>query len=193
MALQKDVKVIGVKEIKLAKLTTNTEGTALAYGTLIDFPGPKSIKATRKTIVKECTGAGRKLGRYEKIDGYDLEFTGAKVPLDALAAVNGGTVTASGATPNQVNMYVETGDVVGGYFKVEYIPEKVDETGIGDFHRVFYCVSGSLNIEEKESDYATCSFKGEAIPAEGKVIINTEEIEHPLTAMFINESAVAIQ
>lgn len=192
MTLQKDVKIIGVKEIKLARLTANSEDVALTFDALIDIPGPKSIKATRKTVVKECKGAGRKLGRYEKVDGYDLEFSNAKVPLDALALVNGGQIITTGTSPNQINAYVETGDNIGGSFKMEYVPEKVDEIGVGDVHRIFYCVNGSLNIEEKEGDYATCNFKGEAIPAEGKITINAKEVKHPLTAVFINETAVSI-
>lgn len=193
MALTEEVKVIGVKDLKIALLTTNTADAALVYGTSIDVPGVKVLTATKKVDTKTCTGDGRTLGTYRKFQNYDLKFTNAKIPLAVLAAINGGTKATSGTTPNTINTYVEKdGDDINGYFKIEYVPEHVDEVGVGDVHRVFYCVNGTLDITEKEGDYATCDFTGTAIAAEGTVTINTVEHDRPITALFINETAVDI-
>ncbi|MDT8901169.1 hypothetical protein [Anaeroselena agilis] len=306
MTMTKEVKIIGVKTLKIAPITTNTEAAAMVYGTLVDVPGPKSISASRKVDTKTATGGGRTLGRYIKFTEYELKFENAKIPLDVLKAINGGTiasytipkqaesievtagatdagdtvytVTAAGmtnspkdvtvavlatddteaevaakmrtafaadadvgaffdvaagtsatvlltaktaavndptmkialksaastgvtaaasvhaATPREVHAYYETGDdILGAYFLLEYVPEKVDESGVADTHRTFFCVNGTLEVMEKESDYATCSFTGSAIAANGYVTINSVQVNHPITALFVNSVAVDIQ
>jgi len=184
MALPTVSKLLELEDVKIAPLTDDPEGGSATYGTLVDIPG--IVKLGIKPVVekKELQGDNQVMDIWTKVKAIEINFEHVKLSLDVLKIMLGGTVTATGESPNQIQTYSLTADDKPGYFKLEGRVVYVEE-GLGDVHFVTYkCLADdppSWEVSDQSGDFATVSGKATAIPrkADGKIfdIIFNESAE----------------
>jgi hypothetical protein len=156
----------GVKDAKIAKLTADPAGGSPTYATSIDVPGIKRIGIGGSMNNKELRGDNQLLDSNSVMTALTAQIEHAKLNLDAMAVMEGSTVTDSGTTPNQLATLSLTGAQTPNYFKVEAQVVSVD-AGIADGHLILWkCIltdplTGGAIAEE---DYSLPTFAVKAIP-----------------------------
>lgn len=163
MALSKQSVILGVDDVKIFPISEDSS-SALTYGTALDVPGIQRIDLSPNFTEKGLKGDGKILDYYIQLDTIGFSFDSAKVDLDVLAVLEGGTVSTSGTTPNEIHTYTVGADSTPNYFKLE---GKTNYTGgeAGDFHfTLFKCRANSVVVEYRTQDYAVVSVVGIAIP-----------------------------
>lgn len=159
MPVDTSTKVFGISDAKISKLTADT-AAALTYASAVDVPGIKSLKMSPKFVDKELRGDDAVLDLYSKLEMIEWSFESAKISLDVLPILIGGSVAANGVTPNQSQVYSVLATDSAPYFKLE---GKADYTDAGDAHVVLYkCKANKVDYELKD-DYAIVSASGKAI------------------------------
>lgn len=160
-------KLLELKDVKIAPLTTDPEGGSATYGTSVDIPGIVKLGIKPDVVKKELEGDNRLLDIWTKVKSIKVDFEHAKLSLDALKIMLGGTVTAAGTTPNQTQTYSLTANDRPGYFKLEGQVVYVD-SGLGDVHVVFYkCLAEdppNWEISDQSGDFAKVKGSATAIP-----------------------------
>jgi hypothetical protein len=116
-----------------------------------------------------------------------FEITGAmaRVPLDVLAVLEGGTVTATGTGTTEIQTYDNVYTDIPNYFKLETQSTRVfaSDGTPGDLHNLFHkCKITDMNYSI-EDDFATIEFTARAVRTvyEGKI-----------KSTIINETAAGI-
>lgn len=163
MPITHETKLYAVSDAKIAKLLTDPTGGAATYGSLIDLPGIKEVGLGFVLNAKELRGDNKQLDADTTLVGVTLTFSNAKISLDALAVMLGGTVTDSGVTPNQKAQLRRLGSDVLSYFKFEAkTPTGGIDVATGDAHLVVYKakVQSGFDLGFAEEDYRI--FSGEA-------------------------------
>lgn len=187
MPLQHFTRVYGIKDAKIAPLTTDPATGSATYGALIDVPGIKSFEISGDVEVKQLRGDNVKLATNATITNIQVQVSHAKMSLDVLMAIVGGTVTDSGTTPAQKSLWDLTADTATlPPFKLEGVtpPNGVDIVG-GDVHVILHklTLSAFPDLGFSEEDFRIASFTADADPllSNGKWI-----------STVINETAAAI-
>jgi len=166
MAAPHFTKWYAVTDAKIAAVTADTAAST-TYGTLIDVPGIKSVTVSGDINTVELRGDNTLLDANSTLTNLTVEFEYAKLSLDALAVMAGGTVTDTGATVAEIATYRRLGSDTFGYFKFEAkTPTAGTDDVTGDGHIVLYkCImSGFPEIGMAEEDYKTFSVSATAIP-----------------------------
>lgn len=183
MALSKQSVILGVDDVKIFEVTADTS-SALTYGTAQDVPGIQRINLSPNFTEKGLKGDGKILDYYIQLDTIGFSFESAKVDLEVLAILEGGSLVSSGTSPNEVHTYTVGASSTPKYFKLE---GKTNYTGgaAGDFHfSLFKCRANSVVVEYKTQDYAIVSVVGIAIPTTNNGNIKEYRINE--TAATIN-------
>lgn len=167
MALTTTVKILELADAKIAPMTDDSS-TAPAYGTAVDVPGIMKIGVAPKMENKKLYGDNKLLDIWSKVTEVELDVECAELSLDAMKVIMGGSITASGTTPNQKQTYSLKGtDASPGYFKIEG-QWLYAGNGVGDVHIVLYKVKAtdppSYEVEGANGNFGTVKFKGIAIP-----------------------------
>jgi hypothetical protein len=136
----------GLRDVKLTPISA-----AGAYGTMVDLPVSRTLSFTESEDFTDLRGddslvASRGSGPSVS---WDLEAGG--ISLEAYAVIAGGTVTASGVTPNQKKSYTKTGDQSRPYFMIE--GKSINDNG-GDTHCVIYRAKATGDLTGEMSDGA---------------------------------------
>lgn len=142
-----------VEDAKISALTADPAGGSATYGTPIDVPGIKEVGVTTSFRNQELRGDNQKLDEQAQLQAITLTWRQAKISLDALSAMLGGTTTDTGTGTAEVATYRQLGTTAPGYFKFEAKTAGVDTIG-GDGHLVFYkCALSGLDLGFAEEDY----------------------------------------
>jgi hypothetical protein len=180
MPLAKESVILGIDDAKISEITQD-DSSALTYGAAVDVPGINSMKLSPSFTEKELRGDEQVLDQYSKLDFIDWSFENSVLSLDALAILIGGSVSASGLTPNQAQTYKLKNTDLPKYFKLE---GKADYADVGDVHVVLYkCKASSVEYNLVGEDYAKVSASGKAIGTK-----NNGDIKD----LVFNETAVDI-
>ncbi len=172
--------LLGVNDAKISKLLTDIT-TNPTYSSSVDVPGISEVKVSPNFVEKELKGDEVILDYYSKLESVDWSFNNAKISLDALAILLGGTVSASGTTPNQKQTYSLLGTDKPNYFKLE---AQSTYTEIGDAHVILYkCKASKVEYTIKGEDFAEVSASGKAIAC-----ISNSKVKD----IVFNETAAAI-
>jgi hypothetical protein len=167
MALVHFSKLFAVEDAKLAKLTADPSGGTATYGSLIDVPGIKSIGLSGTVEAKELRGDNSLLDARSVLKSLTLSVAHAKISLDVLPILLGGTSTDSGTTPNQKVTYDLAGTDSPNYWKFEAKTptDGVDFIG-GDGHIILHkcVVSGLPDVGFAEEDYRNVGFEAVTSP-----------------------------
>lgn len=182
MTISKQSVVLGIDDAKIFKLTSDST-SALTYDTAIEVPGVQKLEIAAQATEKALKSDEKVLDYYVNTDYLSWAFYSSKISLDALAILEGGTVTLSGTTPNQTYTYSIGKSNAPEYFKFE---AKANYTAgeNGDFHlKLYKCKANNIDIQYLANDYAIVTATGVAIPTthDGKIKDN-----------IINETATAI-
>lgn len=137
MPLSHTTRLFAVTDAKISKMLTDPPAGTPTYGPSVDVPGIKSIPVDFDFVTADLTGDNRRLDQESVVMGAKIGINFAKLQLDLLAMMLGGTVTDSGVTPAQVATYSRLGTGTLGYWKIEATPSGGD-VGIGDVHLVFH-------------------------------------------------------
>lgn len=184
MPISHTTKIFAVTDCKIAKVLTDVT-TAPTYDALVDIPGIKKIGLTFDMKSVELRGDNRRLESDTTLVGCKITFDHAKVSLDALPILLGGTTTDSGTGTTEVATFKRLGTDVLNYFKLEAAtPTSGVDTVGGDLHLVIPKLKVSAyNLGFAEEDYQI--FSGEAV---GVFTISSDE----LFRLVANETAAAI-
>lgn len=187
MPISRVTKLYSVQDAKIAALTADPSGGSPTYSTVIDVPGIQEMAISGDVEVKTLRGDNIKLASNSAITNVQVQVTHAKLSLDILAAILGGTVTDTGTTPAQKSVWDLTAATATlPPFKLEGVtpPNGVDIVG-GDLHWVLHklTLSAFPDLGFANEDYRVVSFTAAADPllANGKWI-----------SAVLNETAAAI-
>lgn len=156
MPVAHKTKVFAVKDARIAKLTADAAGVAPTYAAAIDVPGIKSVTVGGDVTSVELRGDNAALDGDAFLSSVSVTFEYAKLDLDQLAVLLGGTVTDAGVTPNQTATYAQTRTASFGYFSFEAVSVSADPLG-GDV-RIFLPKCKLSSFPEagfEEEDYRT--------------------------------------
>ena len=182
MTLPTQSGLLGLDDVKIFELT-NDNASSLTYGSAVDVAGMQNIDLKPNYVQKQLMQDEEIDGIYQKLKAITWAFSNAKVSLDALNILEGGTVTTSGTTPNEIHTFTLSEDSEPKYFKLE---GKIDYStdAIGDFHLVLYkCKALQVEVAYRAQNYAIVSAAGIAIPT-----VNNSKIRD----YVMNETAAAI-
>ncbi|MFE0079175.1 major tail protein [[Kitasatospora] papulosa] len=187
MPLQRFTQVYGIQDAKISPLLTDPAAGTPTYGPAIDVPGIKTYEISGEIEVKTLRGDNKKLATNSALTNVQVAITHAKMSLDVLAAIIGGSVTDTGTTPAQKTSWDLTGSNANfPPFKLEGVtpPNGVDIIG-GDVHVVMHKLTCSAfpDLGFAEEDYRIASFTADADP-----LISTDK----WISVVINETAAAI-
>ena len=96
MALKTVTKLFGVDDAKLFPVTEDSE-TQFTCGTGIDLPGVRQISLTYEIEEKSLTGDEKVLDVSNKIKSVSFNIEYAKLSLEVLAQLTGGSYSTSGS------------------------------------------------------------------------------------------------
>lgn len=152
-------KAFGVKDVKLFKMTADTE-EEITYGAGVDCPAIQKVGL--KPIIEEfeLLGDDGIVDTDAQLMGYEFSIENGKISLEALAIIEGGTTTS---VPETTETYTNKGSDKLGYFKLE---AQITNTEEGDVHIILpKCkATGGVEINFAGKEYAVVSFSGKAIP-----------------------------
>jgi hypothetical protein len=137
----------GLRDVKIIPLST--DGTTT--GTAIDLPVAQTFSFSETEDFAELRGDDQVVASRGSGPTQNWELDSGGLPLEAYAAIAGGTVTTSGVTPNVIKRYRKLANDSRPYFKVE--GRAINDNG-GDLHGiVFRCkadgsIEGSMNDQE---------------------------------------------
>lgn len=178
-------KIYAVEDAKIAAVTADTDGGSTTYGSLIDVPGIKSIGLDFEINAVSLRGDNRELDSDATLQAVTISFEHAKLSLDALAVMLGGTNTDSGSGAAEIATYRRVATDAFSYFKFEAkTPTSGTDNVGGDVHLVLYkCKLTDYSLGMAEEDYQT--FSGTA-----RGVFRTSDAR--LFDVVFNETAAAI-
>lgn len=158
MAISHFSKLYSVVDAKIAAVTADPAGGTTTYGSLVDVPGIKSVTIGGDVSTVELRGDNTLLDANSTLTNISLSFEYAKLSLDALDVLVGGTVTDAGAGSAETATWRLLNTDTLGYFKFEAKTPTagVDEVA-GDAHIVLYkcIITGFPEFGFAEEDYQT--------------------------------------
>lgn len=188
MTLATETKLFELADAKVFLLSADTAGGSPTYGSPVDIPGVLSLGITPHLITKELRGDSVVLDLYSKADYVDLKLTNAKISLNILDMLMGGTVTPSGTTPNMIETYDFSSADEAEYVKIEGQAVYAD---VGDVHVVFYKgkiqAGADCEVADNSGDFAKLTATIRFIPTTGTV-----SSKHRIWAVILNETETAI-
>lgn len=169
MALSKVSGLLGVREAQIAPITADADGAATTWGALAKVTGIKSLKCDPNVKSVENRGDEMLIDAEDTIDYYDISWENAELPLDVLAAINGGEVATTGTGEDEVVTYLYAGNVAQtSEFKLAALAKR-GSNGVADVMIEFFRVKGTLTFGFTGEDFTACSFKGKALRTKGTV------------------------
>ncbi|MFD4572100.1 phage tail protein [Streptomyces sp. NPDC058417] len=187
MPISRATKVYAIQDAKISALTADPSGGSPTYGTPIDVPGIKSIEVSGDIETKSLRGDNTLLASNSSVSNIQASVSHAKISLDVLVAIVGGTVTDSGTGSTEVSAWDLTGtNATLPPFKLEGVTPAggVDLVG-GDLHVVLHklTLASFPDLGFAEEDYRIASFTANAEPllSNGKWL-----------SLLLNETATAI-
>lgn len=163
MPVSHDTSVFAVKDAKIRKVTADAAG-AITYGPSVDVPGIKSVSISGDITTAELRGDNRRLDFRSILGGISVEFEYAKLSLDALAVLLGGTVADTGTAPNQVASFSITGSESFSFFQFEAVSAGSDAIAGEVVMRLNKCILSEFpDLGMEEEDYATVTVAAEAV------------------------------
>lgn len=183
MVISKTVAFRGISDCKIAAITADTP-TGLTYGSLVDVP-IATLTLTEVRDNHELKHDDRVQDIDSVLQSADISGTIARVPLEILEILTGGSITASGTGANEKQTFDLDSTDNSGYFKLEVVSARAhaDAGDVGDIHIQYKkCKVQSLDYSLEEG-YATISFTAKAI----KTIYDNE-----IKNIVFNKTAAAI-
>jgi predicted alpha/beta-fold hydrolase len=144
----------GCRDIKIYPYTADTPS---ATGT--DLPNARTLQFAETEQFAELRGDDALKATHGQGPNVDWTLESGGVPLEAIKAMFGGTITSTGTSPAQVKTYSATGTKQRPYFKLA--AQAISDSG-GDFQVVIYkCkCTGDLSGTMQDSGFWLTGAKG---------------------------------
>lgn len=170
----------GLRDVKLTPVSA-----AGVLGTSVDLPNARTLSFEESEEFETLRGDDKNVASRGQGAEVSWELEAGGISLEAYVVLNGGTVTVSGTTPNQVKSYKKTSADSRPEFKAE--GQAMSESG-GDFHLVLHrCkATESLSGELSDGQFLLTSASGSALASRTTATIDQ------LYTMTQNETAVTI-
>lgn len=178
-------KVFSIADAKIGKLLTDPAGGSPTYAAIVDVPGIREIGITVGYTTAELLGDNAILDTNTSLESVEISAEHAKLSLDVLPVLLGGTTTDTGTTPNQIATYGFLGASTPSYWKLEGVtPAGGADIPAGDLHVLLHkLIVTSYEFGFGNRDYQVLSFEARANP-----LVSTDK----LMDVKINETAAAI-
>ncbi len=165
MALKTVTKLFGVDDAKLFPVTEDSE-TKFTCGAGIDLPGVRQISLTYEIEEKSLTGDEKVLEVSNKIKSVTFNMEYAKLSLEVLAQLTGGTYSTSGEDDTAVGSFTFGGGDLPSYFQLKAQILDTSNDG-GDIHFCIYKAKATaIPINGVQDDFATFTFDGRGVYTE---------------------------
>ncbi len=165
MALKTVTKLFGVDDAKLFPVTEDSEAQFVC-GEGIDLPGVRQISLTYEIEEKSLTGDEKVLEISNKIKSVTFNMEYAKLSLEILAQLTGGTYTTTGEDDSAVGSYTFGGGDLPNYFQLKAQILDTSNDG-GDVHFCIYKAKATaIPINGVQNDFATLTFDGKGVYTE---------------------------
>lgn len=176
MAITFDPLPYGVRDLRLYPLTGETPGTG------VDMPRARTLSFSEAEAFDELRGDDGLVAVHGKGPQVNWQLEQGGITFAALQVINGGTITTSGTTPNQIATYNKKGTDIRPYFQME--GQVISDSG-GDFHVKLYRCRATADIkgDAKEGAFWLTQSSGISLPRAS---------DSKLYDMVQNESATAI-
>lgn len=112
-------KVFAVEDCKIRKVLTDPSGGSATYGPPIDVPGIKNVTVGGDLNTVQLRGDNQALEADTILTNLTATLDHAKMSLDVLEILLGGTSVASGTTPNTVETFTLPASQTFGEFVLE--------------------------------------------------------------------------
>lgn len=165
MALKTVTKLFGVDDAKLFPVTEDSEAQFVC-GEGIDLPGVRQISLTYEIEEKSLTGDEKVLEVSNKIKSVTFNMEYAKLSLEVLAQLTGGTYKTTGEDDSAVGSYTFGGGDLPNYFQLKAQILDTSNDG-GDVHFCIYKAKATaIPINGVQNDFATLTFDGKGVYTE---------------------------
>ena len=165
MALKTVTKLFGVDDAKLFPVTEDSEDK-FTCGTGIDLPGVRQISLTYEIEEKSLTGDEKVLEVSNKIKSVTFNMEYAKLSLEVLAQLTGGTYTTTGSDDTETGKLTFGGGDLPNYFQLKAQILDTSNDG-GDVHFCIYKAKATaIPINGVQDDFATLTFDGRGVYTE---------------------------
>lgn len=132
------------------RITPYTDASALVLAaSSIDLPNAQTFTFSDNEDFEDLRGDDHLVTSHGNGSEIDWELGNGGISFEAYQAINGGTVTTTGVTPNQIKTYSKNITDVRPSFKVE--GQSISDSG-GDFHTVVYRCKATGEITGSQED-----------------------------------------
>ena len=168
MPLDTVTQVFAVQHAQVAPVLTDNAGAAVTHGTWVDVPGIKKLELTGTMTKKTLRGDNRLITQRVLLDELTCTFDHAKLSLDVLVVMLGGTVTQSGTTPDQLATWSLLKTAVPLQFGLTGISASSDSpTGAVRFRMPVCSLSKYPDMGLAEEDFRIVSAEMSVLPPNG--------------------------
>ena len=165
MALKTVTKLFGVDDAKLFPVTEDSE-TQFTCATGIDLPGVRQISLTYEIEEKSLTGDEKVLDVSNKIKSVSFNMEYAKLSLEVLAQLTGGSYSTSGSDDAETATFSFGGGDLPNYFQLKAQILDTNNEG-GDVHFCIYKAKATaIPLNGVQDDFATLTFDGRGVYTE---------------------------
>lgn len=176
--------IFSVHDLKLYPITDLGDGdTAPTYGAAVDVPGVNEVGLDPEMTTATLRGDGRVMDSRTALDSLSLSFAYAKLALDVLAVLDGGTVDDNtGATTSR---YVRNADDVVPEWGASCLISEVDNPGGAAKLYVYRArITGGSLFGASDNEHGQPSFDATsiALPVGAMYAIDLEDVGTPLPA-----------
>lgn len=137
----------GLRDIKIVGFTT-AAATVLSTPT-VDLPYARTLSFSEAEEFEELRGDDTVVTTRGKGPSVNWELEGGGISFEALKVLNGGTITETGVTPNQVKKYRKLTTDARPFFHAE--GQSISDSG-GDVHCVLHRCRASGEIKGEFGD-----------------------------------------
>lgn len=148
----------GLRDIKVRDLGVNGD----TPGSAVDLPVAQTFTFTESTDSSTLRGDDVEVAEHDNGPSLEWEMSAGGIAMEALAVINGGTVTETGVTPNVVREYVKLTTDTKPYFKVE--GQSMNDNG-GDTHGTVFRAktTGDIEYTAEDGEFMVPSFSGKGL------------------------------
>lgn len=179
----------GLRDVKILPYATLA---ASAFGTtLIDLPNAQTMQFNETEDYDELRGDDKTVTSHGKGAEVDWELDSGGISFEAMAAISGGIVVASGTTPSQKKRLRKSTNVQRPFFVA--IGQSISDAG-GDMHCILWLCRATGNIEAsfKDGEFTIPSVSGTGFPCRVSGLVDAAEILDSVYDWVQHETITAI-
>lgn len=149
----------GLRDVKIRPMAAGTE----TPGVSVDLPNARTFSFSEAEEFTELRGDDGLVAVHGQGPAVDWELEGGGCSLEAVVALFGGTITATGTTPAQMKSLLKKGTDIRPYCEIE--GQAISDSG-GDFHVTIHKArtTGEFSGELADGAFWLTGASGRALP-----------------------------